>query len=79
MKQITINEAIKMLTDDKTAHKVTVYFAVGTTHQSKYNLDTVKINGVRTKVVPLDAGKTSNIKQKVLELATESLMGGIWA
>ena len=79
MQRISIDQAIKLLENDKTAHKVTIYFAVSKYSQDKYNLDTVEINGEQMKVVSIDAGKCSDIKQTVLNLGCESLMNGIYA
>ena len=76
MNQITIKQAIDLLKNDKTAHKMTVYFVVG--DKPEYNTTTVEINGHRVKAVAVDAGKISS-ESTLLELASAALFGGIYA
>ena len=74
MKKITITEAITALEQDKTAHKITIVFAVGNNHP-ELNTEHDRVLG---NVVKLDAGKCCGIKTTVCRLATMSLMGGIY-
>lgn len=74
MKKVTINEAIKALEQDKTAHKITVIFAVGNNHPEL----ATEHDRVLGNIVKLDAGKCNGIKSTVYRLATCSMLGGIY-
>lgn len=74
MKKITIAEAITALEQDKTAHNVTVMFAVGNNHPEL----ATEHDRILGNVVKIDAGKCNGIKATVCRLASCSLLGGIY-
>lgn len=75
--KITINEAVKLLENDRDNGTSTkpIWFVIGNNHP---NINSHFEREFNSNVVCIDAGKCYNIRKTVIELAMCSLLGGIY-
>lgn len=79
-KKISLLDALKILTTDKSARK-DVYFAISSKVVNEYNTTNEDLldNGTRVPCVRVDCGMIyGDIKSYIYDLASKSLFGGIY-